>query len=231
MDYEENNRYVHDYEDDGQPIPGTKIGYDNTGSGLDSTTVQGAIDEVAQILDTKQDKSYDGTESGIEADTVTGAIDELAQDVSDLTDIVEKVVNKVEDKYMLVGNRSRVFTHITSYATSRGAAWEAEATDLLDTLADDEAIIINKLVVGTLAMWGNLNNVGIITKQTGQNALKGFWQGFVATDTAFGVQILTPNDSRYFSCTSAGITPRVDTNDATDRAFTLYYTLLKKVTT
>lgn len=91
MNYEENNRYVHDYEDDGQPIPSTKIGYDNTGSGLDSTTVQGAIDEVAQILDTKQDKTYDGTESGIEADTVTGAIDELAQDMSDLTDVVENL--------------------------------------------------------------------------------------------------------------------------------------------
>lgn len=41
------NIYSTEYEDSGTPIPSTKIGYDNTVSGLQATNVQGAIDEVA----------------------------------------------------------------------------------------------------------------------------------------------------------------------------------------
>lgn len=41
------NIYSTEYEDSGTPIPSTKIGYDNTESGLEATNVQGAIDELA----------------------------------------------------------------------------------------------------------------------------------------------------------------------------------------
>ncbi len=45
------NVYSTEYEDSGTPIPSTKIGYDNAASGLEATTVQGAIDEIDDAVD------------------------------------------------------------------------------------------------------------------------------------------------------------------------------------
>lgn len=69
------NIYSSEYENDANPIPSNRIGYDNTSSGLSATNVQGAIDELASE---KQDTAYDNTTSGLTATTVVGAIDELA---------------------------------------------------------------------------------------------------------------------------------------------------------
>jgi hypothetical protein len=143
MDYEENNRYVHDYEDDGQPIPSTKIGYDNTSSGLDATNVQGAIDEVTQILNEKQDKTYDGTESGIEADTVTGAIDELAQDMSDLTDIIKNSVIKRNDA-------------ITTTLNTAMEDIRLHLIDVLQTLEDTQFIILEYVNINGTVVSNNM---------------------------------------------------------------------------
>lgn len=44
------NIYATQYGGEGEPIPATKISYDNTTSGLTATKVQGAIDEVAGNL-------------------------------------------------------------------------------------------------------------------------------------------------------------------------------------
>ena len=53
--------------------------YDNTESGLDSTDVQGAIDELAAGAggSTAATTTYDNTESGLEAENVQDAIDEV----------------------------------------------------------------------------------------------------------------------------------------------------------
>lgn len=45
------NIYSTEFENDPNPIPSTKIGYDNTDSGLTATTVQGAIDEIDEKID------------------------------------------------------------------------------------------------------------------------------------------------------------------------------------
>lgn len=41
------NIYATQYGGSGEPIPSTKISYDNTGSGLSADNVQEAIDEIA----------------------------------------------------------------------------------------------------------------------------------------------------------------------------------------
>ena len=73
------NIYSTQYGGGGEPIPATKIGYDNTTSGLTADDVQEAIDEVAGKVDnlTAADVTYDNTTSGLTADDVQEAIDEV----------------------------------------------------------------------------------------------------------------------------------------------------------
>lgn len=68
-------------EGEAQPIPATRISYDNTDSGLTADDVQSAIDEVAGAIDdmSATDVAYDNTNSGMTATTVQGAIDEIAE--------------------------------------------------------------------------------------------------------------------------------------------------------
>lgn len=80
------NIYSTEYENDPNPIPANKIGYDNTESGLEATTVQGAIDELDSKIkasDEADEITYDNTESGLEATNVQGAIDELVSEKQD----------------------------------------------------------------------------------------------------------------------------------------------------
>lgn len=75
------NIYSTEFENDPNPIPSSKIGYDNTESGLNATTVQGAIDELDNKIKASDEASeitYDNTDSGLEATSVQGAIDEMA---------------------------------------------------------------------------------------------------------------------------------------------------------
>lgn len=67
-------------EGTGNPIPATRISYDNTNSGLTADDVQGAIDEVAGAIDNMPatDIAYNNTNSGLTATNVQGAIDEIA---------------------------------------------------------------------------------------------------------------------------------------------------------
>lgn len=68
-------------EGEAQPIPASRISYDNTDSGLTADDVQDAIDEVAGSIDnlTATDVAYDNTNSGLTATTAQGAIDEVAE--------------------------------------------------------------------------------------------------------------------------------------------------------
>lgn len=71
-------------EGEAQPIPATRIGYDNTDSGLAATNVQAAIDEVVGDIPTipatydADDIVYDNTTSGLTATDAQAAIDEVA---------------------------------------------------------------------------------------------------------------------------------------------------------
>ena len=89
------NIYSSEYGGQGEPIPATKISYDNTDSGLTATKVQGAIDELAGDIAglAGDDIAYDNTDSGLQATNVQGAIDEVAGDVATLTTTVGNITN------------------------------------------------------------------------------------------------------------------------------------------
>lgn len=74
-------------EGQGEPIPATRIGYDNTSSGLTADDVQDAIDEVAGAINdiSATDVAYDNASSGITATSVQGAIDEVAGAIDDMS--------------------------------------------------------------------------------------------------------------------------------------------------
>lgn len=74
------NIYATQYGGEGEPIPSTKISYDNTDSGLTADDVQEAIDEVVGKIGnlTAANVAYDNTTSGLTADDVQEAIDEVA---------------------------------------------------------------------------------------------------------------------------------------------------------
>lgn len=89
------NIYSTQYGGEGEPIPATKISYDNTDSGLSATKVQAAIDELAGDIAslTAAQIDYDNTDSGLIADDVQDAIDEVAGDVATLTTTVGNITN------------------------------------------------------------------------------------------------------------------------------------------
>ena len=58
------NIYATQYGGEGEPIPATKISYDNTDSGLTATKVQGAIDELASSISTL-DSSVEDLETAL----------------------------------------------------------------------------------------------------------------------------------------------------------------------
>ena len=68
-------------EGTGNPIPATRVSYDNTSSGLTAEDAQSAIDELAGEVDalTAADVAYDNTDSGLTATNVQDAVDEIAE--------------------------------------------------------------------------------------------------------------------------------------------------------
>lgn len=124
------NIYSTEFENDPTPIPSSKIGYDNTESGLTATTVQGAIDELdgkIKASDEADEISYDNTESGLEATNVQSAIDEIADVIS-------------EKGYHIVGMQTAAVTatKMSDYYTALVAAINAVKAEL----KNDEAIIL-----------------------------------------------------------------------------------------
>ena len=74
------NIYATQYGGEGEPIPATKISYDNTASGLTADDIQEAVDELAGDIAglAGDDIDYDNTDSGLQATNVQAAIDEIA---------------------------------------------------------------------------------------------------------------------------------------------------------
>lgn len=95
------NVYTHEYEDTGAPIPGTRIGYDNSETGLEATNMQAAIDELdgkIKASDEASEITYDNTESGLEAENVQDAVDELSE--------VKVDKASIEECYLLIDEAS-----------------------------------------------------------------------------------------------------------------------------
>ena len=97
------NIYAREYGGQGEPIPATKISYDNTDSGLSATKVQGAIDELAgDIADLDGgDIAYDNDTSGLTATDVQSAIDEIAGDIDDIVQMPALPADSADGTYVL----------------------------------------------------------------------------------------------------------------------------------
>ena len=149
------NIYSTEFENDPNPIPSSKIGYDNTESGLEATTVQGAIDELDSKIKASDEASeitYDNTESGLEADNVQAAIDEVA---SEFDNLKNKYTFLGEEKVSLPVAEGKTFADL--FLT--GNELFTMFNNYLATLEDNILANIKALyVTPTFGAW-NMHNV------------------------------------------------------------------------
>lgn len=139
------NVYTHEYEDTGAPIPGTKIGYDNTESGLEATNMQAAIDELESKIKASDEASeitYDNDESGLTAENVQAAIDEIN--------------NKIPSNYELVGKYTVSGTSADGGINGACAAALTNLNTAVAALSDDEMIEIVSVRVPTITPYLNV---------------------------------------------------------------------------
>lgn len=128
------------------PVSASNVSYSNTTSGLLSTDVQGAVDELAArpVTADAEDVNYDNTTSGLGATDVQGAIDELTEIIgSTLSAGATTVsftdsritVNSAIDPYVWVADGSTVdIIAPTAIAVSTGSCtltFDAQSSDVL----------------------------------------------------------------------------------------------------
>lgn len=206
------NVYTHEYEDTGAPIPGTKIGYDNTGSGLEATNMQAAIDELdgkIKASDEADEITYDNTESELEATNVQAAIDEVLS--------LEKL------GYKLVGEDSITSQNVTSWSTFVSEKTDLDEAAIKASMADDEAYLIQGILFGSLVTYMDIP--AFVTPQTTSHFLAHFYSALVATDTAFGQWVIARGNPRYFSVQASQMVPTLYKDDTT--AMAVKYQILK----
>lgn len=141
------NIYSTEFENDPNPIPSSKVGYDNTESGLEATTVQDAIDELDEKIKASDEASeidYDNTESGLDATNVQGAIDEIVQKANAplpcyvIKEVAHnKTIATLENKTIndLIHN-NELYTHINNF---------------IHSIANDERLVITGIDIGNFA--------------------------------------------------------------------------------
>lgn len=79
--------YSAEYEKGSSAVPASSVIYNNTESGLEAVSAQGAIDEIVEDMKNlvAGDIGYDNTASGLTAETAQAAIDEIEQQIDDLS--------------------------------------------------------------------------------------------------------------------------------------------------
>ena len=175
------NIYSTEFENDPNPIPSSKIGYDNTESGLEATTVQGAIDELDSKIKASDEASeitYDNDESGLTAENVQAAIDEIN--------------NKIPDNYGLVGKYTVSGTSADGGINGACAAALTNLNTAVAALSDDEMIEIVSVRVPTITSYLNAkpttgffkNNNTVVEVEAGAVTVSS--AGLVLTALLFG---------------------------------------------
>ena len=214
------NIYSSEYGGEGAPIPATKIGYDNTTSGLTADDVQGAIDEVAgEVADlTAKDVAYDNTTSGLTADDVQEAIDELSD---------------VKGNYVISdSNGSLVITAdgVKDFATLLSELKTA-IVDKFATLEDDEILIPKSLYV--TSFYSLTSDYSLGWNNTARGISIGFScvEGSVTKGVIARVVLSTNNDMLNWNIETTGNTVKNWLSDvpANTNSLTFYYNIIKKV--
>lgn len=80
------NIYSAEYENGSSAIPASSVIYNNTESGLEAVSAQGAIDEIVEDMNNlvAGDIGYNNTASGLTAETAQAAIDEIENQIDEL---------------------------------------------------------------------------------------------------------------------------------------------------
>ena len=217
------NIYATQYGGAGEPIPATKISYDNTDSGLTATKVQGAIDELAGDIAglTGEDVAYDNTESGLTADDVQAAIDEVAT-----------VTNEVKDNYVISGHGTvAVNADGTKDFDALLDDLKTEITAVLATIDADELLVPKNLYITSFyslvadytSGWSRgTTNFTPSFSRAGGSAAKGIIARAVLADT---------NEMYAWSIETTGNTVKNWLSDVPTNAqsLTFYYQKIKQV--
>ena len=243
------NIYSTEFENDPNPIPSSKVGYDNTESGLEATTVQGAIDELDSKIKASDEASeitYDNTESELEATNVQSAIDELntkieaSDEASEITydnteseleatnvqGAIDEILSLEKLGYKLVGEDTITSQNVTSWSTFVSEKTDLDEAAIKSSIGDDEAYLILGILFGSLVT--HMDIPTLVTKQTTSHFLAHFYSALVATDTAFGQWIISRGNPRYFSVKTNEMTPTLYKDDATAMAVKYHFLKFKK---
>lgn len=122
------NIYATQYGGEGEPIPATKISYDNTTSGLTADDIQGAIDEIADIKNMWAVKEWAYEEvAGDGTKTYQAILNEIATNMNAKLAALaddEKIVSLAltfGGTYTLPITPSAIFTKADTFALQCGA--------------------------------------------------------------------------------------------------------------
>lgn len=112
------NIYSSEYGGEGAPIPATKIGYDNTTSGLTADDVQGAIDEVVsdintvagdvETLETALNDTYVLVNSDVNIEVTADGVKSYSDLMDDLNTAFLAYLAAMEDDELLFLTRAQV---------------------------------------------------------------------------------------------------------------------------
>ena len=198
------NIYATQYGGEGEPIPATKISYDNTTSELTADDVQEAIDEVA--LETKGNTEH-----------ITDLETALAENfiIKSTTETVSVTADGVKDYDTLLGE-----LHTALLAK-------------VSALEDDEKLVVNTLSIGGIGIFkisgksaGYINTDSSITLFADRTTVG-------ATNVLIQfIKIATTNIFYYYSCTNVPavtITDMLSTAPTSDNILALDCWVLKQV--
>lgn len=100
------NIYATQYGGEGEPIPATKISYNNTSSGLSATKVQGAIDELAEEKQDKLTGEWYVAPAIPATKQITTTVNTIADDLATAFNAMIAELADTDDVYEIVGVES-----------------------------------------------------------------------------------------------------------------------------
>lgn len=154
-------------EGEAQPIPATRIGYVNTGSGLTATDVQGAIDEIAGVKNKWVVKEWAYEEvAGDGTKTYQAILNEIATNMNAKLAALEndeKIVSLAltfGGTYTLPITPSAIFTNADTFALQCGAtvARSSSVVSYYSYMANSESVFRDATTTTSATAFNNHSN-------------------------------------------------------------------------
>lgn len=156
------NIYATQYGGEGEPIPATKISYDNTASGLTADDIQEAVDELAGVIDTAETAI-----SGLEDDVET--IGTFSRENIAAPSEAGLFMFCIKDNIVQLGINS--WTNITGFTVPS----KYRPAQTVTALAEQKAAIDGEVTVGRIT----IDTEGVITLASTNVFCIGEWMWFV----------------------------------------------------